>query len=876
MATVKTKAKAKKKTPLMTQYGEIKAKYPDAILLFRVGDFYETFGQDAITIAGALGITLTKRANGSAAHIELAGFPHHSVDTYLPRLVRAGFRVAICEQLEDPKKTKNIVKRGVTELVTPGVVFNDQLLDHKSNNFLASVFFLGNKVGLAFLDATTGEFFVTEGSAESADKFLQSFQPSELLCARDQRKQLEEAFGKNWYSYYLDEWVYNTDYSVETLLRQFGTTSLKGFGVQNLEAAVIAAGSIIHYLDTTEHKSLTHINTMSRLAEDRFVWLDRFTIRNLELVGSSNEGAATLLSVLDDTVSAMGARLLRKWVLLPLKELPAINERLDLVDYFLEKEAMSNELTDSVKQIGDLERLVGKIPLQRIGPREVIQLKRSMDALVPIKAACMNSSLLALQSLGEKLNECPVMLGKIAEALVDEPPVALGKGAVIRPGYHEELDEYRSLSENGKEHLEKIRLREMERTGITSLKVGYNGPFGYYLEVTNRFKEQVPEDWTRKQTLTNAERYITPELKEYEAKILEAEGKVSEWEGRLYRELLEFLVDYIRPIQINAYNIARLDCLLCFARLSSKYDYTRPSLNDGLEINVKMGRHPVIERQLTGGGDYIPNDLFLSPDEQQIIILTGPNMSGKSALLRQTALISLMAQMGCFVPAESAELGLIDRVFTRVGASDNISSGESTFMVEMNETASIMNNLSERSLVILDEIGRGTSTYDGISIAWSLVEYLNRPSSFRPKTLFATHYHELNELADRCTAVKNYHISTREVGKKVLFLRKLVEGGTEHSFGIHVARMAGMPPEVVERAAQVLVELESQRAHSTSSPNLKTVPKQDLQLQLFSMDNPELQEIRDFLVKLDLNRITPIEAMLKLKELKELSVDKKE
>ncbi len=863
------KTKSGRVTPLMQQYNGIKAKYPDAILLFRVGDFYETFGEDAVTVARVLGITLTKRANGAASHIALAGFPHHSLDTYLPRLVKAGFRAAICDQLEDPKKTKKIVKRGVTELVTPGVAFSDKLLDHRSNNFLASVFFHERRAGVAFLDASTGEFLVGEGSIDYIDKLLQSFQPAEVLFARDQQKDFTEAFGNKWFTYHLDEWVFNTDYAQEILLRQFGTKSLKGFGIYDLTAAVIAAGSAVHYLDATEHKRLQHITAISRIAEDRYVWLDKFTIRNLELIYSPHESGVPLVKIMDKTISPMGARLMKKWIVLPLKDQIAIRERLDLVEYLMEQKELSEATCTQIQSIGDLERLIARIPMKKIGPREVIQLARSLLAIAPVKVACAESSNSHLNKIAEQLNPCVGMTNRIVQTLVDEPPALVHKGQVIREGVDSELDEYRSISQNAKQHLEKIRLREVEATGISSLKVGFNNVFGYYLEVTNRYKDIVPEVWIRKQTLTNAERYITEELKEYERKILEADEKIGLLEYRLYEELVEFMMDYIQPVQLNAALIARLDCLLSFARTAEDLNYCKPEINDSLVIDIKQGRHPVIEQQLELGEDFVPNDVLLDSEGTQIIILTGPNMSGKSALLRQTALIVLMAQMGSFVPAVSAKLGLTDRVFTRVGASDNISSGESTFMVEMNETASIMNNLSSRSLILLDEIGRGTSTYDGISIAWSLAEYLHDHPTAKAKTLFATHYHELNELEERLERARNFHIATREVGKKVLFLRKLVPGGSEHSFGIHVAQMAGMPNKIVERAASILSELEQKSIDQSLKGKVKEIPKQEYQLNLFSMDNPKLNEMKEKLDFIDINRLTPIEALLKLKELKE-------
>ncbi|NRA50201.1 MAG: DNA mismatch repair protein MutS, partial [Phaeodactylibacter sp.] len=792
----------------MQQYFKVKSKHPDAILLFRVGDFYETFGEDAITASQVLGIVQTKRNNGGS-DIELAGFPYHSMDLYLPRLVRAGYRVAICEQLEKPSPQKKIVRRGVTEIVTPGVAVDDKLLDHKSNNFLASLYF-GKKdqVGVSFLDVSTGEFLVCEGSLTYADKLIQSFKPSEVLFPKDKQKVFVKQFGDKLYTFKLDEWVYSYDYAREKLLDHFEVNNLKGFGVENMDLGQIAAGATLHYLATTENKNLKHINTISRLQPDRYVWLDRFTIRNLELVYSNHETGVALIDVLDKTVSPMGARLLKKWVVLPLIVPAAIENRLNIVTYFYEQAELEDTLTQYIQQIGDLERLISKVPLGKINPREIKQVQKALELIKPVKELLEQSGQEQLAQIGEGLNPCDLLREEIEQQLIEDPPVNLSKGGVMADGFHPDLDELRNIVNNSKELLLGIQKREVENTGISSLKIGFNNVFGYYLEVTNKYKDQVPEAWVRKQTLTNSERYITDELKQLESKILGAEEKILALEERLFSELVLVLADYIQPIQHNAALIARIDCLLGFAKVAKKNKYCRPVINEGTAVDIVQGRHPVIEQQLSIDEPYVPNDVFLDTDTQQIMMITGPNMAGKSALLRQTALICLMAQMGSFVPAEKAELGLIDKVFTRVGASDNISSGESTFMVEMNETASIMNNISDRSLILLDEIGRGTSTYDGISIAWSIAEFLHNNGSARPKTLFATHYHELNELANKFDRIKNFNIATREVGQKVIFLRKLVAGGSQHSFGIHVAKMAGMPRTIVERAAHILTQLE--------------------------------------------------------------------
>jgi DNA mismatch repair protein MutS len=874
------KGKSGKVTPLMKQYFKVKSKYPDAILLFRVGDFYETFAEDAITASNALGIVLTKRNNGGS-DIELAGFPHHSMDLYLPKLVKAGFRVAICEQLEKPSPKKKIVKRGVTEVVTPGIAMDEKLLDHKSNNYLASVAF-GRKgqFGLAFLDISTGEFLSCEGDQSYVDKLLQSFNPSEVLFPKDRKKDFQKLFGDRFYQFPLDEWVYTYDYGREKLLDHFEVSSLKGFGVEDMELSQIAGGAILHYLSTTENKELQHINRFSRIQPDKYVWLDRFTIRNLEMLFSNHDGGVPLINILDQTISPMGARMLKKWVILPLKNKQAIEARLDTVEHLIQDTEFSRSLIQQIQQIGDLERLISKVPMGKINPREVVQLKKALICIGPTKEILENGGSDYLANLSEGLNPCTKLIERIQKWLVEEPPVNLSKGGVIAPGCDEQLDELRGIIKNSKDILIQIQTSEAQRTGINSLKIGFNNVFGYYLEVTNKYKNQVPEEWIRKQTLTNSERYITEELKVLETKILGAEEKILELEERLFQQLVLDLADYIRPVQHNAMVIARLDCLLSFAKIAQKHNYCKPQIDDSYVIDIKNGRHPVIETQLPLGEEYVPNDVYLDNEEQQILMITGPNMSGKSALLRQTALISLMAQMGSFVPAGSARLGLIDKVFTRVGASDNISSGESTFMVEMNETASIMNNISDRSLILLDEIGRGTSTYDGISIAWSIAEYLHS-GVHKPKTLFATHYHELNDLAGRLPRVKNFNVSTKEVGQKVIFLRKLVPGGSEHSFGIHVAKMAGMPYRIVERAVQILHQLEQKSIEQeletvdasgvkVKKPTTSAISEQALQLSIFETVDPQMGKIKEALLDLQLNNMTPIECMMKLNELKQI------
>jgi DNA mismatch repair protein MutS len=859
--------KSPSETPLMLQYNQIKARHPQALLLFRVGDFYETFGEDAIKTAKILGITLTKRRNGDS-HIELAGFPHHSVDNYLPKLVRAGQRVAICDQLEDPKMTKTIVKRGVTELVTPGVSFNDQVLDQKKNNFLCAIHLDAKVHGVSFLDISTGEFLIAEGSMDYIDKLIQGFEPSEVIYQKKMSSLFKENFGDKYYTYKLEDWVFSNDFSNESLNKHFGTKNLKGFGVEDLKVGIIAAGAILHYLSETQHEKLGHITSLSRIEEDKYVWLDRFTVRNLELINSSNEGATTLIDVLDRTQTPMGGRMLKRWMVLPLKELKPIQERLDSVAYFVGEDEVSYRIGERLKDIGDLERLISKVAVGRVHPKEVKQLENTLRQIDPIKAELLNTSIVSLKKIGDQLNVCQTLIDLISKTLMEEPAVQVGKGLIIAKGVHTELDELREISFNGKAYLEDLQLRESERTGIPSLKVSFNNVFGYYLEVTNTHKDKVPEEWIRKQTLVNAERYITQELKEYEGKILGAEERMHAIESRLFQELVLTMADYIQPIQYNAFLIGQLDCLLSFASVSVENNYVRPLIDESFVIDIKEGRHPVIEKQLKIGEEYVSNDVFLDKDSQQIIMITGPNMSGKSALLRQTALISLMAQMGCFVPAKSAHLGLVDKVFTRVGASDNISSGESTFMVEMNETSSILNNLSDRSLILLDEIGRGTSTYDGISIAWAIAEYIHEHSKVKGKTLFATHYHELNEMTNQFDRIKNYNVSVKETGNRILFLRKLVPGGSEHSFGIHVAKLAGMPKQVIDRANKILVQLEKSHAGQEKKKVTAGPSVDDMQLSFFQLNDPVLEQIREELVSIDINTLTPVEALMKLNEIK--------
>ena len=858
-------------TPLMKQYYNIKTKHPDAILLFRVGDFYETFGEDAIRTSEILGITLTRRANGSASFVELAGFPYHALDTYLPRLVRAGQRVAICEQLEDPKLTKKIVKRGIIEMVTPGVLLNENVLNHKENNFLAAVHIDKKIAGVAFLDISTGEFLTSEGTIEYIDQMLNNFQPKEVLFEKGKKDLFLDYFGPKFYTFKLDDWIFTQEAANDRLLKQFETSSLKGFGVQNLNFGIIAAGAILYYLDITQHEQLGHITSLARIEENRYVWLDKFTIKNLELFHSPYEGAKTLIDVMDKTISPMGGRLLKRWISLPLKDIQPVNERLDVVQYFVENIPIKGDIAGLIRQIGDLERLISKVAVNRINPREVVQLKRALKAIEPLKVLCENSGCLPLTQIAEQMNPCKSIADKIDKELNNDPPVQLNKGNAIASGISEELDELRKILYNGKEYLADLQARESERTGITSLKVSFNNVFGYYIEVRNTHKDKVPPEWIRKQTLVSAERYITEELKEYESKILGAEEKIIALETKLFTDLVLAILEFIPPIQLDSSLIARLDCLQSFAVIALENDYVRPVLNDSRTLEVSEGRHPVIEKQLPVGESYVPNDMILDTEDQQIIILTGPNMSGKSALLRQTALIVLMAQTGCFVPAKAANIGMVDKIFTRVGASDNISLGESTFMVEMNETASILNNLSDRSLVLLDEIGRGTSTYDGISIAWAMVEYLHE-NKLRAKTLFATHYHELNEMENSFSRIKNYNVSIKELNNKVIFLRKLKKGGSEHSFGIHVARMAGMPRSVVTRADEILKELEQSHDKKELTKPIAEIAghREGMQLSIFQLDDPVLKQIRDEILEIDIDNLTPVEALNKLYNIKKL------
>jgi len=857
-------------TPLMKQHKDIKTKYPDAVLLFRVGDFYETFGEDAHIASRVLGITLTKRSNGSASSVDLAGFPHHSLDTYLHKLVKAGYRVAICDQLEDPKLTKGIVKRGVTELVTPGVATSDKLLENRTNNFLAALH-LGDLCGVAFLDITTGEFYAAEGNVEYMDKLLQSFQPSEIILSKSQIKNFREQFDTKVYTFQLDEWVFREQYCYDLLLQHFQTQSLKGFGVEDLKAATIACGVAIHYLKDTEHANLQHINTLQRIVATDFMWMDRFTIRNLELVHSSYEQGTNLLQAIDNTHTPMGARLMKRWMIFPLFDMNRIEQRLNLVSHFILAQELNHALTHLVKQIGDVERLIGKIPLKKINPREVLQLARSLKFMAEMRGLCMDAEDDALRRMAEPLQPLSELRERVLATIVEEAPALVSKGGMIREGVSEELDHLRKISRSGKEYLLQIQQQESQRTGISSLKISYNNVFGYYLEVTHTHKDKVPADWIRKQTLANAERYITPELKEYEEKILGAEDKILTIEMDLYQQLLVSIEPFISPIQHNAHIVAQLDCLLCFAHNAHRYNYHRPTLVNDPVLEIKAGRHPVIEQQLPPGESYIANDIVLDKATQQVIILTGPNMSGKSALLRQTAIITLMAHMGSFVPADAATIGLTDKIFTRVGASDNLSGGESTFMVEMNETASIINNISERSLILLDEIGRGTSTYDGISLAWSIVEHLHN-SPAKPKTLFATHYHELNELENQLPRVRNYHITHKETGNKVIFLRKLAPGGSRHSFGIQVARMAGMPPKLLDRANEILAQLEEK--HAGAGDTLQKVknikPAAQYQLNIFDGVTDDMRRIQQLLDATDINTLTPVEALMKLNEMKEI------
>jgi DNA mismatch repair protein MutS len=860
----------------MQQHRAIKQRYPDAVLLFRVGDFYETFGEDAVVASQVLGITLTKRNNGAAFSSELAGFPHHALDTYLHKLVRAGYRVAICDQLEDPKAAKGIVKRGVTELVTPGVATNDKMLEHNSNNFLAGVHFTEDQAGIAFLDISTGEFFVAEGNSEYIDKLLQTLKPAEVIFQRSFQKHFKEVFGSRFYTYTMESWIFDEPYATESLLKHFNTHSLKGFGVEALHLGIVAAGAVLHYLKDTEHPNLQHITSIQRIDRDDYLWMDRFTIRNLELISTGNGDGNNLHKVLDNTVSPMGARLLKRWILLPLKDINRINERLHLVEFFIKEVDLRAKLVQHIKQCGDIERLVSKIPLKKINPREILQIARGLRHIEEIKQLCSNSENEYLKRLADSLNGCHYIAQKITKEIIDNPPVAVAKGGAIANGIHTELDDLRNIATNGKEYLVQLQQKESEKTGISSLKIGFNNVFGYYLEVTNSHKSKVPAEWMRKQTLANAERYITTELKEYEEKITGAEEKILAIELDIYEKLLLELQDYIAPMQVNGNVLAILDCLLCFSHNALHYNYKKPELHEEGVLDLKESRHPVIERNLPAGEPYISNDILLEPATQQVIILTGPNMSGKSAILRQTALITLMAHMGSFVPATSARIPLTDKIFTRVGASDNLSGGESTFMVEMNETASIINNISSRSLILLDEIGRGTSTYDGISIAWSIAEYLHQ-SPHAPKTLFATHYHELNELESKLPRIKNFHITNKEVGNKIIFLRKLAPGGSTHSFGIHVAKMAGMPPALIDRANEILKVLEKKHEDQPAG-NVQTklqdhvtqAATQRVQLSIFDAHSETFEGIRKMLFDIDINRLTPVEALLKLNEIKNL------
>lgn len=867
-------------TPLMKQYFEIKAQNPDAILLFRVGDFYEMYGKDAVVGAEILGIVQTKRANGTGLFVEMAGFPHHALDTYLPKLVRAGKRVAICDQLEDPKMTKKLVKRGITELVTPGVSINDTVLNHKENNFLAAVHFEKNTCGISFLDISTGEFMTAEGTTDYIDKLLNNFSPKEVLIERNSKKRFEELFGSRFFTFEMDDWIFTADAANERLLKHFETKNLKGFGVQHLKLGIVAAGAILYYLDQTQHTHISHIISLTRIEEERYVRLDKFTVHSLELVGAMNEDGKSLLDVIDKTISPMGSRMLRRWVLFPLKDIKPIEERQNVVEYFFKHPDVKELLDEQLGQIGDLERIISKVAVGRVSPREVVQLKVALSAIEPIKEACMNSGEPSLCRIGEQLNACKLIRDRIEKEIQPDPPSLVNKGGVIAKGVNAELDELRTIAYSGKDYLLQVQQREIENTGIPSLKIAFNNVFGYYIEVRNTHKDKVPADWIRKQTLVNAERYITEELKEYEEKILGAEEKILSLEARLFNELILCLTEYIPPIQCNANLIARIDCLLSFAKTASANKYIRPLVDESDVIDIKAGRHPVIEKQLPLGEPYVANDVYLDEDKQQIIIITGPNMAGKSALLRQTALITLMSQIGCFVPAESAHIGVVDKIFTRVGASDNISVGESTFMIEMNEAAYILNNMTSRSLVLFDELGRGTSTYDGISIAWAIVEYIHEHPNAHAKTLFATHYHELNDMEQTYSRIKNYNVSVKEVGNKVIFLRKLVPGGSEHSFGIHVARMAGMPKGIVKRAEEILKILETDKRQEdavvTQPLKQKGVGKSgNYQLSFFQLDDPVLGQVRDEIINLDVNNLTPIEALNKLNEIKKIITGKK-
>ncbi|MBT8318228.1 MAG: DNA mismatch repair protein MutS [Lutibacter sp.] len=862
-------AKTKKVTPLMKQYNAIKVKYPDAMLLFRVGDFYETFGEDAKKAAKVLGIILTKRGAGSETETALAGFPHHSLNTYLPKLVKAGMRVAICDQLEDPKMTKTIVKRGVTELVTPGVALNDEVLQSKNNNFLAAIHFGKKHIGISFLDVSTGEFLTAQGNSEYIDKLLQNFNPSEVLVQKQHKNKFNELFGDRFYTFYLEDWIFQADYAVETLTNHFKVKTLKGFGVDDLNEGIISSGAVLYYLSETQHNKLDHISVINRISEDNYVWMDRFTIRNLELYNSTSVNAVTLLDVIDKTISPMGGRLLKRWLALPLKDINRIKKRHDIVKYFIDNDDFFELATYQIKQISDIERLVSKVATGKVNPREVVLLKNSLNAIIPIKEAAEKSNNESLKIIGEQLQNCNTLREKITQTLNEDAPVNINKGNAIASGVSNQLDELRAISTSGKDYLDAMLAREIERTGITSLKIAFNNVFGYYIEVRNSHKDKVPEEWIRKQTLVNAERYITEELKEYETKILGAEEKISKLEHELFSELISNLLDYIQPIQLNAQLVAQIDCLSSFAEIAKQYNYVRPQLDESTDLEIKNGRHPVIEKQLPIEEEYIANDVVLNRNLQQIIMITGPNMSGKSAILRQTALIVLLAQMGSYVPAQHARIGIVDKIFTRVGASDNISMGESTFMVEMNETASILNNISQRSLVLLDEIGRGTSTYDGISIAWAIAEYLHEHPS-KAKTLFATHYHELNDMTNTFERVKNFNVSVKELKDKVIFLRKLVPGGSEHSFGIYVAKLAGMPSSVIHRATKMLKQLEKNHTNEEIKETLKNASDQEMQLSFFNLDDPLLENIKEEILTTNIDTLTPIEALMKLNEIKRM------
>lgn len=866
-------AKKSSETPLMQQYYRIKGKHPDAILLFRVGDFYETFESDAVEVSRILGITLTKRANGSATFVDLAGFPHHAIDTYLPKLVRAGQRVAICEQLEDPKKTKKIVKRGITELVTPGVSMHQNTLEHKENNFLACVYLGKNITGVAFLDISTGEFMLSEGNPDFIDKLLQSMNPKEVLYQKSQAKQFFQIFGESFISFPLDEWIFTLENAYDKLLHHFRTKSLKGYGVEGAESGIIAAGAIMNYLEITEHRQISHITGITRIASDNYVWLDRFTIKNLEIFKPLNEGGKALIDILDKTQTAMGARLLKRWLAFPLVDVKRIDQRLNAVSYFLDNNEDQSFLIEHLDRIGDLERLISRVAIGKVNPREVNQLKLAFQNIQPLRDRFIDAKDEHIRHIADQLNPCAEIRQRIEKELNPDPPVLVSKGNVIAEGVNGELDELRKLAHSGKDYLLEMQHRESEATGISSLKIGYNNVFGYYFEVRNTHKDKVPEHWIRKQTLVSAERYINEELKEYESKILGAEEKILTIEQRLFGELVIALNEYVQAVQLNASLIAQLDCLLSYAKVSEEYDYSKPNMDDSLLLDIHEGRHPVIEQQLPADEEYVSNNVLLDSDNQQIMMITGPNMSGKSALLRQSALICLMAQAGCFVPAKSANLGVVDKIFTRVGASDNISLGESTFMVEMNEAASILNNLSERSLILLDELGRGTSTYDGISIAWAIAEYIHEHPKCRAKTLFATHYHELNEMEKTFGRIRNFNVSVKEINNRIIFLRKLEKGGSEHSFGIHVARMAGMPPSVVQRANDILAQLESSSSGKQMNRPTAEISEQreGMQMSIFQLDDPVLKDIRDEIKGLDINNLTPMEALNKLNEIKRLS-----